>query len=88
MLTQAKFAKRQCEVLAIRNEEIRRSVEDLVALVRSYPRENPEEQLDEAEVAAFMAHYSHLTYQAILQVCTPGSGTNSSLFSIAMRLTG
>jgi hypothetical protein len=61
--TQGKFQKRQAETLAIKNEEIRRSIEDLVALVKAYPRENPEVVLDEDEVNLFRRHYSKLTYQ-------------------------
>ena len=81
--TQSKFQKRQAETLSIKNEEIRRSIEELVTLVKSYPRENPELVLDENEVNLFRRHYSKLTYQVspclrpgydwlpFLEVCLP-----------------
>lgn len=61
--SQIKFNKRQSETLAIRNEEVRRSIDDMVHLVRTYPRENPEEVIDEAEVDAFKLFYSQEMYK-------------------------
>lgn len=70
--TQIKFNKKQSETLAIRNEEVRRSIDDLMHLVRTYPRENPEETVNEEEVDAFKLFYSKEMYQAILN-CTQKS---------------
>jgi hypothetical protein len=56
----------QAKQLGIRNEEVRRSVEDLLALVRGHPRENTDMQLGEEEARLFRAHYSKLMYRAIL----------------------
>ncbi len=62
----------QAKQLQIRNEEVRRSIEDLLHLVRTYPRENATMQLDESDLRLFMRHYSKLMYQAIL-TCTQKS---------------
>ena len=38
-------------------------MEELIALVASYPRDNPELALDAAAVAAFRGHYAKLLYE-------------------------
>ncbi|PNH08753.1 Dynein gamma chain, flagellar outer arm [Tetrabaena socialis] len=67
--TQARFQKKQAEQLGIRNEEVRRAIEDLLTLVRNYPRENVDHVLDEKEVSLFVRHFSKNMYNAIM-VCT------------------
>nr|Q39575.1 RecName: Full=Dynein gamma chain, flagellar outer arm [Chlamydomonas reinhardtii]7KZM_C Chain C, Dynein gamma chain, flagellar outer arm [Chlamydomonas reinhardtii]7KZN_C Chain C, Dynein gamma chain, flagellar outer arm [Chlamydomonas reinhardtii]7KZO_C Chain C, Dynein gamma chain, flagellar outer arm [Chlamydomonas reinhardtii]8GLV_AD Chain AD, Dynein gamma chain, flagellar outer arm [Chlamydomonas reinhardtii]8GLV_AX Chain AX, Dynein gamma chain, flagellar outer arm [Chlamydomonas reinhar len=69
---QNRFQKKQAELLAIRNEEVRRAIEDLYTLVRNYPRENTEDVLDEKEVSLLVRHYSKNMYNAIMQ-CTLNS---------------
>lgn len=59
---------------------MRRSIEDLLQLVRTYPRENVEVQLNEDELRLFMRHYSKLMYQAIL------TSTQKSLQAMKRRL--
>ena len=49
-----------------RNVEVQHSIDDLVELVRSHPRENVDMQLNEQIVASFRSHYSNAMYQ----VCT------------------
>lgn len=51
--------------LLVRNQEVQRAVADLLTIVRTFPRDNPEVQLGDAEVAAFTRHYSRLIYLAI-----------------------
>ncbi|GFR42148.1 hypothetical protein Agub_g3000 [Astrephomene gubernaculifera] len=67
--TQQRFQKKQAEQLGIRNEEVRRAIEDLLALVRNYPRENVDDALDEKEVTLFVRHFSKNMYNAI-SACT------------------
>lgn len=50
-------------VLGHRDAEIERGVEELIALVAGYPRDNPEMALDPADVDAFRGHYAKLLYQ-------------------------
>ena len=53
--------------------QVRRSIEDLLHLVQTYPRENTEVSLGEQELLMFTRHYSKIMYQSIL------SSTQSSL---------
>ena len=61
---QQRHQKKAAEALAVRNEEVARSIDDVVVLVRAYPRENPQCQLDEREVDLFRAYYSGIMYKA------------------------
>ncbi|KIZ06068.1 Dynein gamma chain, flagellar outer arm [Monoraphidium neglectum] len=63
---QQRHQKKAAEGLAVRNEEVLRSIEDIIQLVRTYPRENPQCVLDEHEVDMFRAYYSGIMYKAIL----------------------
>ncbi len=45
---------------------MRRSIEDLLHLVQTYPRENTEVSLNEPELLMFTRHYSKIMYQSIL----------------------
>jgi hypothetical protein len=47
----------------VRNEEVRRSVEDLVALAAGHPRENPEVAADEADVGLLRSYFSGEMYK-------------------------
>lgn len=58
--------------LQVRNEEVRRSMDDLISLVKTYPRENQEVVLEESELDLFTRHYSRQMYQAVLE-CTQKS---------------
>ena len=42
------------------------SIDDLIELVRSHPRENIDTQLDEKSVESFRGHYSNAMYQVCL----------------------
>ena len=64
---QAKYIKQQSSSLAVRNTEVQNAVEDLVQQIRDFPRENNDVLLQEADVAAFRAHYSKLLYNAVLR---------------------
>lgn len=64
--TQAKFQKRQAEQLGIRNAEVARSIDDAIELVRAYPRENPDSNIDEHEIELFKSYYSNLMYKVCL----------------------
>lgn len=52
--------------------QVRRAIDDLLALVHSYPRENADEALDEKEVQLFVRHFSKNMYNAIT-TCTLNS---------------
>jgi hypothetical protein len=47
----------------VRNEEVRRSIDDLVALAAGYPRENPEVAADEADVGLLRSYFSGEMYK-------------------------
>lgn len=51
---------------------MRRSIEDLLYLIKTYPRENVDAALEGKELELFVRHYSKLLYQAILS-CTQKS---------------
>ena len=61
--TQTKFQKRQADFLAIRSREIQGAIDDIVTLVQSFPRDNPEIQILGEDVEKFYHHYSTLTYK-------------------------
>eukprot|EP00217_Crustomastix_stigmatica_P013603 CAMPEP_0183798542 /NCGR_PEP_ID=MMETSP0803_2-20130417/19119_1 /TAXON_ID=195967 /ORGANISM="Crustomastix stigmata, Strain CCMP3273" /LENGTH=4519 /DNA_ID=CAMNT_0026043227 /DNA_START=42 /DNA_END=13598 /DNA_ORIENTATION=- len=65
--TQTKFVKRQAEKLIVKNSEISRAVQELCDLCASYPRDNMEVAIPEANVAKFTEHYSNFMYSAILE---------------------
>ena len=52
--------------------QVRRSIEDLLHLVKTYPRENHDVVLEDSELLLFQRHYSNMMYQAIL-TCTQKS---------------
>ncbi|KAK9841874.1 hypothetical protein WJX81_008571 [Elliptochloris bilobata] len=79
---QAALTASQTTVLAIRDAEIERGVEELVALVVSYPRNNPEEPLDAADVDAFRGHYAKLLHKAVL------AAVKDSFTALRERLVG
>mmetsp|Transcript_5388 Transcript_5388/g.12712 ORF Transcript_5388/g.12712 Transcript_5388/m.12712 type:complete len:4322 (-) Transcript_5388:507-13472(-) len=78
--SQNKYQLQQAKLLGIRNEEVRRSIDDLLALVANYPRENKEVSLNDGDAHLFKAHYSKLMYQAIL------TATQKSLQAMKRRL--
>ena len=57
-------------VLDGRNTEVERSVEELIQLVREYPRENVDVPLDEHDCSMFRRHYSRVMYQ--VRRCSAG----------------
>ena len=54
--------------------EVQHSIEDIIELVRTHPRENQDVQLDEQSVSSFRGHYSNAMYQV------------SSLLYLSVRL--
>ncbi|DBA69380.1 TPA: Dynein gamma chain, flagellar outer arm [Trebouxia sp. C0005] len=80
--TQAKFVKKQAEMLAVKNVEVQHSIEDLIELAQTHPRENLDVQLDEQSISSFRGHYSNAMYQAILRA------TKSSFAAMKKRLAG
>lgn len=50
-------------VVSCRNVEVQHSIDDIIELVRTHPRENQDLQLDEQSVSSFRAHYSNAMYQ-------------------------
>ena len=70
--TQARFIKQQTEELVVKNVEIERGVHDLCEMMREYPRDNPEVELEDVAVDEFTHHYAKLMYQAILTATKRG----------------
>ena len=77
---QSKFIRKQTDSLVVRNTEVENAVDDLIALIRDFPRENTEVVLDEADVNDFRVHYSKLMYNALLAT------TKASFESMKKRL--
>lgn len=50
-------------VASRRNVEVQHSIDDIVELVRTHPRENQDLQLDEQSITSFRGHYSNAMYQ-------------------------
>ena len=48
----------------LRNVEVHNSIEDLIELAQTHPRENLDVQLDEQSISSFRGHYSNAMYQA------------------------
>lgn len=46
-----------------RNVEVQHSIEDLIELAQTHPRENMDMQLDEQSITSFCGHYSNAMYQ-------------------------
>ncbi len=46
-----------------RNVEVQHSIEDLIELAQTHPRENLDVQLDEQSISSFRGHYSNAMYQ-------------------------
>jgi len=72
--TQARFIKQQTDELVVKNVEIERGVHDLCEMMRDYPRDNPEVELEDVAVDEFTHHYAKLMYQAILTATKRGFG--------------
>lgn len=71
---------RKSNNLAIRNQEVCRSIEDAVDLIKTYPRENGDVQVEESDCHMFRRHYSKLMYKAVL------SATKMSFSALKKRL--
>lgn len=46
-----------------RNVEVQHSIDDIVGLACTHPRENQDLQLDEQSISSFRGHYSNAMYQ-------------------------
>ena len=77
---QTRSTRKQGSVLAVKNEEVRRAVNELVDLVRLYPRENNQVTFPNEDADLFRRHYSKLMYQAIL------AATRASFTALKHRL--
>jgi hypothetical protein len=51
--------------MSIRNEEVARSIDELIQLVANYPRENPDVQIDSKEIELFKSFYSQTMYKVL-----------------------
>jgi hypothetical protein len=69
---QHKFQKRQAEIMSVKNEEVARSIDELIQLVATYPRENLDVQIDLKEVELFRSYYSQTMYK-VRQPCVLAS---------------
>ncbi len=50
-------------VLQSKNEEVERAVDDMIALIRSYPLDAELFRIDDEEVHMLKSHYNHFMYQ-------------------------
>ena len=46
-----------------RNVEVQHSIDDIIGLACTHPRENQDLQLDEQSISSFRGHYSNAMYQ-------------------------
>ena len=53
-----------------RNVEVQHSIDDIIGLACTHPRENQDLQLDEQSISSFRGHYSNAMYQ----VSNPNAG--------------
>jgi dynein heavy chain len=78
---QSAFIKSRTAELVVRNQEVQRAVNDLLELIRTFPRENTADvSLSNTEIGAFTRHYSRLIYIAIR------AATRASLAAMKARL--
>jgi len=78
--TQSKFAKKQSELLLIKNREVERAVNELVEVVLTHPRENPDVPVPDKAISDFTRHYEKLFYHSVL------SATKNSFNLMKKRL--
>jgi dynein heavy chain, axonemal len=64
---QTKFVAKQGSTIAVRNQEIRRSMQELVHLINKAPRENPLVHMDKEAATNFNDHYYLAMYTAVAQ---------------------
>lgn len=62
---QARFIARQGTAISVRNQEVRRSVQELLQLIGTTPRENPDVKMDRDAAANFNDHFYLRMYSAI-----------------------
>jgi dynein heavy chain, axonemal len=67
---QSKFIAKQGAAMAVRNQEVRRTVQELVHLISTAPRENPSVPMDKEAAANFNDHFYLRMYGAIVQACS------------------
>ncbi|KAK9794950.1 hypothetical protein WJX73_010224 [Symbiochloris irregularis] len=79
---QAKHTRADSERLAVKNNEVKRSIEELINEVKRAPRDNSEVVLAEEDCQMFRFHFSRLLFQAIL------TATKNSLGKMGKRLGG
>ena len=65
---QSKFIAKQGVAMAVRNQEVWRTVQELVHLIRTAPRENPAVTMDKEAIANFNDHFYLRMYGSIVQV--------------------
>ena len=53
-----------------RNVEVQHSIDDIIGLACTHPRENQDLQLDQQSISSFRGHYSNAMYQ----VSNPNAG--------------
>lgn len=64
---QTKFVAKQGSTISVRNQEIRRTVHELVQLINTAPRENPDVRMDTEAATHFNDHYYLAMYHAVAQ---------------------
>ena len=64
---QTRFIAKQGKAISVRNQEVRRTVQELVHLLNTAPRENPAVQLDKEAATNFNDHYYLAMYEAVAQ---------------------
>jgi len=63
---QVKMVRSRAHQLRIKNEEIQRALDDIVALLEGYPRENKSASIDQADISELRRIYARQTYEAVL----------------------
>lgn len=53
--------------LHCRNVEVQHSIDDLIELARTHPRENTDIDLNQQSIESFSSHYSNAMYQVCLR---------------------
>jgi dynein heavy chain, axonemal len=64
---QTRFIKKQGRAISVRNQEVRRTVQELVHLINAAPRENPGVHMDKEAATNFNDHYYLSMYDAVAQ---------------------
>ena len=64
---QTRFIAKQGGSISVRNQEVRRTIQELIHLINAAPRENPTVHIDKDAATNFNDHYYLSMYQAVAQ---------------------